>query len=130
MSLNEKKLETFEQSLDKRLPQMKREYVRAVNRDLTRQNWSGTFGRNITLVLDDNLKNVSGELAQIALIPEIKDRAHEMVLDFARVFVQSALQHNRTTCALSNFTTEHQPDAQYLRDVIYKVEHSINGFFV
>lgn len=129
MNEHQQPLEWLEQSMDQQLQQMNLAYVRSVNKDLTRQNWSGTFGRNVDAVLADSLGSWSAQLHSNTLTREDRLRAREMISDFTRAFIQASLKHNRTTCALSNFAEEHHPDADYLNSVILSAEQRIESLF-
>lgn len=99
------------ESLDPRLKQeltiANRTYIRALNKDLALQNHTGMFLRNVVAVhqqLLDNLKPLQPDL--------------DTKLAVTDLFIQQALQHNRTSCAISNFPDEHQPPQQAIIEAI------------
>ncbi|GAA5172078.1 flavin monoamine oxidase family protein [Viridibacterium curvum] len=63
------------------------------------------------LALD--LDGVPVEKGRSALTP----RVLEPFVGFSDVFLTAAVTHNATSCAISNFPTEHDPDAEYLQAI-------------
>ena len=98
-------------SLDLRLQQeltiAHRTYIRALNKDLALQNPHGMFLRNVVAVHQQMLENVK------ALLPDM-----DTLLEMTELFIQQALQHNRSSCAVSNFPDEHHPGENAIVEAI------------
>lgn len=123
----------IENLLQGRLAQMNRDYIRSVNRDLTQHKWSGILSTNIQsciqTLLDDlkpqfiNLKALAAEDAQ-----QFKQITLEKILALLHEFTRAAVNHNRTSCALSNFGAEHKPDQGYLDEIAQTTQGQLAGF--
>lgn len=106
-----------------RINQMKREYIRATNRDLSQHNHTGCLARNIHHQIKLLIQDVHAALSNRTLeLPVdgggIADGDKKVITDLIQEFTQAALQHNRTSCALSNFGVEHVPDQGYLDEIV------------
>lgn len=122
MVQNENQKISLEIFLSGRLNQMKREYVRAINRDLSQHLYAGTLARNILaivkcLVNDLNSAILSGRLECGTEQNCLNESDLTAINSIINEFTQAALQHNRTSCALSNFGREHSPDQVYLNKI-------------
>ncbi len=122
------RLESF---LRGRLNQMKREYVRAINRDLSQHLYTGTLARNSVAIvkeLIDELKSamLSGELEFNKAQNCINESDKTCLITLINEFTQAALQHNRTSCALSNFGREHSPDQVYLDEIAAGIREQLS----
>lgn len=111
--------------LQSKLRLMNREYVRGLNRDLAKQNWQQMFARNVLMVEQQLLVDLEQDLAEVEtstglLKPEL--------MGLLESFVQDALKHNRSSCAVSNFPDEHQPSSQYIGEVLAQCESLVNEF--
>ncbi len=107
-------LEHFHQAL---LMRMKRNYERGINKDLSRQYWMGLFQRNVKEVLHDGLlETLQHVKANTGLLSQ-KDRLLSLWQEQINMLVEHALSHNRSSCAISNFTEEHKPSADYVAAV-------------
>lgn len=104
---------------------MQRQYVRALNRDLAKQQYQQLFGRNVVAVLDGLLTDLRKQGClhnSTALDVKIALAYH---LD---KFVEAAVKHNQSSCAISNFPDEHHPSSQYISDVIQQCETLCDEF--
>ncbi|MCG8312465.1 MAG: hypothetical protein MI976_04555 [Pseudomonadales bacterium] len=101
--------------LDRKLRVMKREYIRALNKDLARQQTEGLFARNVIVIQEKFLSEVRIELEGANSKGEALD---SMLTGFVDAFIQSALAHNRTSCAISNFPEEHTPAKDVINEAI------------
>lgn len=108
-----------------KLTVMNREYVRGVNRDLAKQNWQQLFSRNVVTVQQNLLKDLGQELSDAGCTGE-KIKPDLMAL--LESFVQEALKHNRSSCAVSNFPDEHQPSSVYIGEVLAQCESLLDEF--
>jgi hypothetical protein len=97
----------LEPQLQQELAIANRTYIRALNKDLALQNHQGMFLRNVVDTHQQLLHNV--EPLQLSL---------DRLLQLSELFIQQALQHNRTSCAISNFPEEHQPPEQAIIEAI------------
>lgn len=121
-------LESF---LRGRLNQMKREYVRAINRDLSQHLYAGTLARNSVAIVKElidelNSAMLSGELEFNKAQNCLNELDKTALITFINEFTQAALQHNRTSCALSNFGLEHSPDQVYLDEIAAGIQGQIS----
>lgn len=104
--------------------ELKRQYDRGVNRDLSRQNCQSLFRRNVIAVLAECYQDALKELQLLtgAESESLANVSAQEVLPFfdgmVEELIQYALQKHRTSCALSNFPSEHGPSAEYLDEVI------------
>lgn len=105
----------------------KREYDRQVNRDLSRQNSDGLLKRNLVDVLQRGYNAALEKLAQLEAEHgkvDSADRTHSVLQPLegaAEELIEYAVQKHRTSCALSNFPTEHRPSAAYIAEVLQAV---------
>lgn len=123
----------IEHLLQGRLAQMNRDYIRSVNRDLTQHKWAGILSSNIQsciqTLLDDlqpqllSLKTSSAENAD-----RFKEVTLEKILALLHEFTRAAVNHNRTSCALSNFGAEHKPDQGYLDEIAHTTQGQLARF--
>jgi monoamine oxidase len=131
---------SFEEFVADLKPDIKRRYDRAVNRELSQQNWQGLFKRNVVMVLKAAYDDALGYLEQLPFDTEEADMMDDMVSltnellkpfdGFADEVVQYALNKHRTSCALSNFPDEHKPSQEYIADVIQEVRKVWNSFIL
>lgn len=105
--------------------QIQRQYDRAVNRDLSRQNWQGLFGRNVRQVLQDLYAELLMQSEQ-----GMDEDALQQISSLPETLMQYALQKHRTSCALSNFPEEHMPDSAYVAEVIQITEQDWQAFLL
>lgn len=137
-NINDVSLATFAQYIDSLKPGMKREYDRGVNRDLSQQHWHELFKRNVTTVLK---QIYADSLTQLQLIPfkplgmEIDQELHELTFEILKPLeglvdelLQYAIQKHRTSCALSNFPSEHNPSREYIDDVVETLSNDLQLF--
>jgi len=89
---------TLAPQLQQELTIANRTYIRALNKDLALQNHHGMFLRNVVAVHQQLLDNVKAAGLDQATLLQLTEQ-----------FIQQALTHNRTSCAVSNFPEEHQP---------------------
>ena len=122
--------------LQGRLAQLKRSYIRRINQDLTQHRWQGMLGNNIKSVIQELLDELQSELiAQIQRRATVEERvsfvnlAQENILQLVHEFTHAAIQHNRTSCALSNFGAEHKPDQGYLDEIAVQTQDQLAAFF-
>ena len=102
---------------------MNREYVRGINRDLAKQNSQQLFSRNVVAVQQSFLSQLGSDLGDVP--------AETLKLDLVNlqeIFIQEALKHNRSSCAVSNFPDEHRPSAVYIGDVLAQCEALLDEF--
>lgn len=131
-------LNTFDNYVKSMLPGIKRQYDRGVNRDLSQQRWQDLFKRNITTVLQAVYQDA---LAQLRLVSfehdgmsngeENSDISKRVLTPFPGLIdelIRYAVQKNRTSCALSNFPEEHNPNQAYLAQVLQDIELDWSGF--
>ena len=122
---------------------MKRQYDRAVNRDLSQQKRQGLFRRNVTSVLRQTYQDALLELqplvhAGAGLVTEglaIQEGTDEVGIQVLNAFdgmieelIYYALQKHRTSCALSNFPQEHNPSKDTIADVIQEASRDWMAF--
>lgn len=117
-------LQTF---LHSYLNQMKRDYVRAVNKDLSQHQWQGTLYKNVTQGVEQALSNLKSTLHREKCLP-LDATSEELITDMVHQFIAESIQHNRTSCALSNFADEHNPNATYLTEVAKTCEAHLQQF--
>ena len=102
---------------------MNREYVRGINRDLAKQNSQQLFSRNVVAVQQSFLSQLGSDLGDVP--------AETLKLDLVNlqeIFIQEALKHNRSSCAVSNFPDEYRPSAVYIGDVLAQCEALLDEF--
>lgn len=124
---NSHELSRFQQFVRSRRAGIKDSYDAAVNGDLARQQWQGLFQRNVCAVLKALYEDSLTELRLLslpALLKETTDSAalkEQLLKPFDGVIeevILYALHKHRSSCALSNFDQEHNPDGDYLDTVI------------
>lgn len=93
-----------------------RQYQRGVNRDLSSGKADGVFARQLLSVIRTWLQ-------QLAQTPEASDSRETL-----NAFIATALRHNRSSCALSNFPDEHNPQGLYLAETLAAVEGYWSAF--
>lgn len=111
--------------LQKKLNILKREYPRALNRDLAQHQSQQLFSRNVVALQEKLLKELEKEL------PKFEYADHELkpkLMNQVEAFIQSALTHNRSSCAISNFPEEHNPAAEYIGEVLVHCESMLDEF--
>ena len=106
-----------------KLSLMNREYVRGINRDLAKHNSQQLFSRNVVAVQQRLLKDLGSELGDVPV-----ETLKPHLVNMQEIFVQEALKHNRSSCAVSNFPDEHQPSAVYIGDVLAQCEALLDAF--
>lgn len=113
--------------LQQKLTLLKREYPRALNRDLAKHQSQYLFSRNVIGLQKKLLSELETELSTLECASEdLKSK----LLNQAEAFVQSALTHNRSSCAISNFPDEHHPSTQYIGDVLAQCETLFDEFLI
>lgn len=130
-------LSGFEAHVNKLLPGVKRQYDRAVNRDLSRQQSQGLFKRNIAAVLQQVYQDALELLRQVDFGSEGKGNDADLIKPVLQAFdnlidelVQYALQKHRSSCALSNFPDEHNPSLDYIAEVTHAIQAERSKFVV
>ena len=108
--------------------QMKRQYDRGVNQDLSRQNSQDLLKRNMTSVLQavyseslPRLRAYSVDVSEIDTENEFSETALSLLTLYDGIveeLLQYALKKHNTSCALSNFPDEHKPSKTYITEVI------------
>ncbi len=118
---------------------LKRDYDRSINRDLSRQNWPDLLLRNVTAQLQLGYQLT---LQQLPAIERGEERGGEwekerdgllaaLLEPYAgsdEELLQHAVQHHRSSCALSNFPDEHRPSPEYIARVIAAIEQQWQAF--
>ena len=112
------------------MPGAKRQYDRNVNRDLSQQNASGTFERNIIAVLNETYEAALKHLQRLpaGTIESSATEIRHSFDEFIAELIQYALQKHRSSCALSNFPQEHNPAKDYISAVLTEVQAEWNRF--
>ena len=90
-----------------------RQYQRGVNRDLSSGKAQGVFARQLLNVIRTWLQQLPDPITS---------------RDTLNAFIASALRHNRSSCALSNFPDEHNPQGLYLAETLAAVEGYWSAF--
>lgn len=131
-------LEIFFQYVTELKQGIKRQYDRNINKDLSRQNWQDLFKRNVTSVLQQAYNDSLVKLRAASLNPEKAESQHQfssLAIQALKPFeglvddtMQYALQKHRSSCALSNFPDEHQPNAEYIAEVTQETDQDWRAF--
>jgi hypothetical protein len=131
-------LASFAQFVASLRQQIKRQYDRNVNMDLSRQNSQDLLRRNVTSVLNQAYDDALGRLRQLAFTSEgvqeengfsqVSIQALKAFDGFVEEILQYALQKHRTSCALSNFPDEHRPSEDYIAQVMQETEKDWQAF--
>jgi len=126
-SINSAPLEQLSHYVANRKSAAKGEYERRLAYDLSHQQWSGCFQRNVLAVLqqmyDDALtevKSLSFSSSGLSATNGMSDLTQSVLANFrgfSDEFLLSVVEKHRTSCALSNFPTEHKPDKDYVDEV-------------
>ena len=111
--------------LQKKLPALNREYIRGLNRDLAKQNSRNLLGRNVLAAQRQLLADLKREIPDSDYCP---DQLRVVLSKQAQAFVESALKHNRSSCAISNFPEERSPSPVYIGDVLAQCEALFKKF--
>lgn len=117
---------------------MQHRYDSAVNAELAQQQAQGVFQRSVCGVLKDLYAEALAELraspkVSVDSVPAVGREALKAQLEkpFDGVIeevILYALHKHRSSCALSNFTQEHNPDAVYLDAVIVAASDDWGGY--
>jgi len=116
------------QQLNTKVNQLKREYQRGINKDLTQHQWQGLFERQLLQTLAglfDFSSELNGKIKPQANDSEaivINQYLIEQTELYRDILIEYALQFNRSSCALSNFPAEHIPSRDYLNAVLAKID--------
>ncbi len=109
--------------LKRHLAAMNRNYLRAINRDLARHNSKDLFLRNVMGVLRDALT----EIQRNPLIESVdSDLLHTRLCQLNQDFIDAAVKHNRSSCAVSNFPQEHNPPNTVIAQVLSQCERIVD----
>ncbi len=111
--------------LQANLPMMTRHYIRCLNKDLALHNVEKLFARNVLIVLQQQLESAKTEL------PAVSDSEAELKLALAEQtesFIQAALTHNRSSCAMSNFPDDYNPSPIYIGEVLDQCNRLLDRF--
>lgn len=98
-----------------------RDYNRALNRNLAQQNVDQLMHRNVLAMQQQFYKELIKVDDVVETDAEMLDKALEL---FWQDFLQTVIKHHRSSCALSNFPLEHNPDNAYLANLIAALEHN------
>ncbi|MGR9117278.1 MAG: amine oxidase [Gammaproteobacteria bacterium] len=125
------RLVQFEQFVQALKRTMQRQYDRNINKDLSQQHWQDLFKRNVTGSLRQAYTESLAQLRQLSFksaIPGLSNRVLHTFEGFIDEFLQYALQKHRTSCALSNFPSEHNPSRDYIAAVLCEANKDWQSF--
>lgn len=135
MNDNTEALTSFTTFVNGRRAALKREYDRGINRDLAKQNSQDLMKRNLPAVLTQLYSDALKQLQQQQFTIESDADAQSLYDQYLKPFdgmidelMQYVLQHHRSSCALSNFPAEHNPDVAYIIEVLSLAEQAFAGF--
>ena len=121
----------LKQYIVQRKPVLKKHYEHALAQDLSQQQWDGCFQRNVLMVLqpfyDDGLVYVKTLPFDSSTSPvnqglsELTKLMLQAFDGFGDEFLLFVVDKHRTSCALSNFPGEHQPDKAYVNEVRHDI---------
>lgn len=129
--------ESFAQYVTQLKQDMKRQYDRNINKDLSSQKWKDLFKRNVVAVLQKAYQDSFQQLQALSFDPvetqqhgfsTLANQALEPFDGIVDDMLQYALQKHRTSCALSNFPDEHNPSEDYISEVIQKTSRDWQDF--
>ena len=110
--------------------QARREYDRAINRDLSRHQFEGMLKRNITTVLQQVYKQAIEDVNN--LVTDNHEHIVNVVIraldGFGADMMGYVLQKHRGSCAISNFTMEHNPSPAYINETLEQLEKDWQAF--
>lgn len=118
---NRKALAKFQATIATARKTMERQYERLVNRDLSSQRWQGLLQRNVMLSLEQLFALSLDEIERLELTEADADIHRQLLSVYDNIiesFLQFAVQKHRTSCAISNFPSEHKPDNVYIEQVL------------
>lgn len=138
--LNQHSLQTFTQFVEEIKKVMLRDYSRAVNRELSRQQPQQLLQRTTTQIMQQSYDQALAKLATLEFDRnniEVKNGFSELAVSILDTFdglfdqfLQNVIQHHRGSCALSNFPEEHNPSPEYINQTIEKVGQQWQDFAV
>jgi monoamine oxidase len=106
---------------------LKKHYEQLLAQDLSQQQWEGCFQRNVLIVLqqfyDDelvHLKTLPFDASTSRVNQGLSELTKQVlyVFDgFIDEFLLVVVEKHRTSCALSNFLSEHKPEKAYVHAV-------------
>jgi monoamine oxidase len=106
---------------------LKKHYEQLLAQDLSQQQWEGCFQRNVLIVLqqfyDDelvHLKTLPFDASTSRVNQGLSELTKQVlyVFDgFIDEFLLVVVEKHRTSCALSNFLSEHKPEKAYVQAV-------------
>lgn len=138
LELNKHSLQTFTQFIEEMKKGMLRDYSRAVNRELSRQQPQQLLQRTTTQIMQQSFDQALAKLATL----EFDRKNSEVNNGFSTLsvaildtfdglfdqFLQNVIMHHRGSCALSNFPEEHNPSPEYINQTIEKVGQQWQDF--
>lgn len=128
-SLKNNALKDFQNFILQQKPALMREYTRAINRDLAKQNFNELMQRNVLLIMQTFYENVRNHLSSLNLDETISTTELKgEVINVFDEFLKAAIKHHRSSCALSNFPDEHNPSPEYIANIIVQ-ENQLRDHF-
>jgi len=138
--VNQQSLQTFNQFVEEMKKGMLRDYSRAINRELSRQQPQQLLQRTTTQIMQQSFDQALAHLTTLEFDRknvEVNNGFSELsvaILDsfdglFDR-FLQGVIQHHRGSCALSNFPEEHDPSPEYIHQTIEQVGRQWQNFAI
>ena len=138
--VNKQSLQTFSQFVEEMKKGMLRDYNRAINRELSRQQPQQLLQRTTIQIMQQSFDQALAKLATLEFDRkncEVNNGFSELsatILDtfdgLFDQFLQSVIQHHRGSCALSNFPEEHNPSHEYINQTIEKVGQQWQNFAI
>jgi len=138
--LNAGSIAQFHDYIAGKKPQLKIHYEQLLAQDLSRQQWDGCFQRNVLVVLEQAYDDALAYLKTLTLDSTmsnvsrgLSDLTTELLMafdDFIDEFLLFVVDKHRTSCALSNFPTEHKPDKAYINEVRHGIAELWQNFAI
>ena len=104
------------------------QYTRGVNKDLSRQYWMGLFQRNFRETVYNGLGDTLRFIQQHPARQDFRAQVIPLWQKLLDEFLDFTLQHNRSSCAISNFADEHKPSEDYVATVLKDSEAMLRSF--
>ncbi|MGB1091504.1 MAG: hypothetical protein ACPGYX_05230 [Oceanobacter sp.] len=99
-----------------------RQYDRSINRDLSMQNARQLMLRNLLPALDGLLTDINTRLSSGEWGDMNREELKRLLDGLSEQFLSAVITRHRSSCALSNFPEEHNPQGEYLEQIILATE--------
>lgn len=130
----------FHRYIAEQKPLLTKRYEKLLAQDLSQQQWDGSFGRNVLVVLGEAydealafVKTLAFDSSTAPVNRGLSDLTKALLAafdGFVDEFLLFVVDKHRTSCALSNFPDEHKPGTVYVNAVRHDIAELWQNFAV